>query len=379
MQTLSTNDCDYPDDYRYHHAVSAEARILDANTNRAQEAARVLEDLARFSLNDVLLSGSLKQLRHDLAAAVRRLPDGWLAANRDTPGDVGTRLNTDSETSRANLADVAVAAGRRLVEALRVMEEIGKLVDTTFSRDVKAIRYRAYELDAAIQARLSSGRARQWRVCLILTESICRKPWRQVLGAALEGGADCVQVREKSRDGGKLVDRVRDVLAFARPAGATVIVNDRADVALASGADGVHLGQSDLTVADVRRLAGRRLIIGVSTHSADEASAAVTAGADYCGIGSMFPSATQPGAVVSGPDYAREFTSRFANTPHLAIGGIDQLNVPALVDAGVRGIAVSRAICDAADPAQVARLLVSAMASRADARPDLASSVKSDG
>jgi thiamine-phosphate pyrophosphorylase len=241
------------------------------------------------------------------------------------------------------------------------MEEIGKLIDIPFSREVKAIRYRAYELDGALQARLGSGRARQWRLCLMLTESMCSRPWREVLAASLDAGADCVQVREKSLDGGALAERVRAVLAIARPRGAPVIVKDRADIALAAGADGVHLGQGDLSIEYARRLAGRRLIIGASTHDIPEAQAAIVSGADYCGIGAMFPSTTQPSAPVSGPAFAREFVTRFPSTPHLAIGGIDDRNIESLVAVGVRGVAVSRAVCAAPDPAMVVRRLVDAL------------------
>jgi thiamine-phosphate pyrophosphorylase len=127
-------------------------------------------------------------------------------------------------------------------------------------------------------------------------------------------------------------------------------------VALLSGADGVHLGQSDLTVRDVRRLAGARLIVGVSTHSHEEAERAADDGADYCGVGAMFATGTKPRAV-SGPEYLRWYTgsARVSRIPHLAIGGITPQRVGALVAAGCRGVAVSAAVCGAEDPAGVCR------------------------
>ncbi|MEE9213119.1 MAG: hypothetical protein V3U29_10750, partial [Phycisphaeraceae bacterium] len=96
-------------------------RILDANANRAREALRVMEEAARFVLDDAALTKSIKELRHDLAAAVAQIPG--LQASRDTPGDVGTTIKTDREFTRESVADVAIAAGKRLSEALRTIEE----------------------------------------------------------------------------------------------------------------------------------------------------------------------------------------------------------------------------------------------------------------
>jgi thiamine-phosphate pyrophosphorylase len=202
---------------------------------------------------------------------------------------------------------------------------------------------------------------RQRRVCVLLTERLCALPWREALAAALAGGADCIQVREKEMEGGALADRVREVIALARPAGAAVVVNDRADVALACGADGVHVGQGDLSVADVRRIAGTALEVGVSTHSLAEARAAVEAGADSCGVGAMFATALKPGIVPGGTAYLREFLAAFPRVPHLAIGGITPANVAELAACGCRGVAVSGVVCGSRDPASVVRALRAAI------------------
>src|SRR5262249_3445094 len=140
----------------------------------------------------------------------------------------------------------------------------------------------------------------------------------------------------------------------ARVRGVRVIVNDRVDLALLSGADGVHLGQSDLPVAEARRLAGARLLIGVSTANLDEARSAARQGADYCGVGPMFPTTTKDKPRISGPPYLREYLAApvSARVPHLAIGGIAPGNVSDLVSAGCRGIAVSGSVCGATDPAE---------------------------
>jgi thiamine-phosphate pyrophosphorylase len=178
-----------------------------------------------------------------------------------------------------------------------------------------------------------------------------------VLAAAIAGGVDCVQVREKSMDGRALAARVREVIDVARPRGVAVIVNDRADVALACGADGVHVGQGDLAPADVRRVVGDALLVGVSTHSVAEAEGAVAAGADTCGVGAMFASRTKPDVAPQGEAYLRAYLARFAHVPHLAIGGIEPANVAQLAAAGCRGVAVSSVVCGAEDPGAVVHAL----------------------
>jgi thiamine-phosphate pyrophosphorylase len=171
--------------------------------------------------------------------------------------------------------------------------------------------------------------------------------------AAIDGGVDCIQAREKRLDGGELVRRVEQVIALAKPRGVSVIVNDRVDVALAAGADGVHLGQGDLSVHQARAIAGTSLLVGVSTHDLNEARAAVEAGADYCGVGAMFASDVKPARKPSGADYLRAFIERYPAIPHLAIGGITPGNASEMVDAGARGVAVSSCVCGADHPAEV--------------------------
>jgi thiamine-phosphate pyrophosphorylase len=331
----------------------AVARILDANANRAREALRVLEDLARFGLDDESSAGRLKTLRHELTAALEMLPAGWLAANRDPAGDVGRQLSTEGERSRRDLVEVASAADGRLGEALRAIEECGKTIHPALAARVEALRYRGYELALAVYRGLATGRAWQWLVGVLITESLCRRPWRETVQAALAGGADCLQLREKDLGGRELVSRTRWLVQIARPRGVSVIVNDRADVAVAGGADGVHLGQADLDATDVRRLWGRALLVGISTHDPDEAARAVASGVDYCGVGPMFPTAVKPGRQPAGPAYLQRFIQDHPAVPHLAIGGIDPKSLPTLVAVGVRGIAATTAVCGAEDPGAV--------------------------
>ncbi|MEM9914666.1 MAG: thiamine phosphate synthase [Planctomycetota bacterium] len=355
--------------------MSATLRILDANANRAREALRVMEDAARFLLNDAALAEPIKRLRHDLAAALSAVPN--LESQRDTPGDVGTTITTPAEQSRQGAADVALAAGKRLSEALRSIEEFAKTLPSeqaVLATAVEQLRYRGYEVESRLNAALAAGRAKQWRLCVLLTESLCQLPWREVLDQALDAGADCIQLREKNLEASELLDRACEVVERCHapgsraPAsqtagnGATAIINDRPDIAFLSGADGVHLGQTDLSPEAVRKLVGNQLLIGVSTSNLAEARAAQAAGADYVGVGPMFPTTTKHKPILAGPAYLRDYLAdeEVQRMPHLAIGGITPNNLPQLIEAGVQGIAVSSVVCAADRPGEATRRLLQA-------------------
>jgi thiamine-phosphate pyrophosphorylase len=342
--------------------MAATARILDANLNRAREALRVMEDASRFALNDQTLARDIKRIRHDLRAATDSNCAGLLEANRDSLNDVGTANTTSSELARKGLLDIVIAAGKRLTEALRVIEEFLKIDNPESAEKIKSLRYRAYDIDARLQLRFGTGMTIQWKLCVLLTESMCRHPWREVLRHVIQAGADCIQVREKNLQDAALLDRVREVIAIARPFGVSVIVNDRVDIALAAGADGVHVGQGDLSVRQVRQIAGRNLLVGVSTHDLIEARDAVEAGADYCGVGAMFSSTIKPEREPSGMKFLREFVAHYPSTPHLAIGGITLDNIAHVRKAGAQGIAVSTAICASENPGDVTRSMLQAIA-----------------
>jgi len=337
-------------------------RLLDANANRAREAMRVMEDTARFLLEDARLSKDLKQLRHDLAATLRPLHRLGFELYRNTPGDIGTAIGTPAEQVRGSTRQVIVAAGKRLTEALRCLEEYCKIDHRDVAAQVERLRYRAYEMDRRLHERIGSEIRGQWRLCVIVTESLCQgHDWFDVARAAAEAGADCIQLREKQVSDQQLLDRANRLLDVV-PAGPPpfIILNDRPDVALLSASHGVHLGQSDLPPQRVRRLLGAQMLIGVSTHSLGESRRAVAAGADYCGVGAIFPTATKR-RTPSGLKYLREFLAAHPHQPHLAIGGITSENISQVIDAGARGVAVSSVVCGAKKPSAVVGKLLRAI------------------
>lgn len=335
-------------------------RLLDANANRAREALRVWEDYARFVRNNPALSAELKQMRHELSAACQTFDDTALP-HRDTPGDVGTEIKQPSELTRADLIDVVIAAGKRLSEALRSLEEFSKIDHPAIARTFEQLRYRAYDVEQRIRLTLgSTDRMQAVRLCVLLTESLCRIPWQQAAEQLIEAGVGCIQLREKTLEGGELLARASWLASLCRSRQVVCIINDRADVAMLSGADGVHVGQGDLPVKQARKLLGRDRIIGVSTHHMDQARQAVTDGADYIGVGPVFRSSTKPREILPGLDYARAVAAEIP-IPAMAIAGITAANVSQVMQTGMTRVAVSSAILSSNDIPAAVRYFVEQM------------------
>jgi len=335
-----------------------EFRILDANFNRAREALRVLEDYARFALNDADLARAFKADRHLLSTLISRLASSNAVLSRDTPRDVGTTIKTKDELARTGLGQIVTAAAKRLTEALRVLDEIAKTASPRIAADIERIRYRQYNLEQTLALAAGQiGRMPRVRLTVLLTESLCRFPWKKTLDAVLAGGADCVQLREKKLSDAELLRRASIFVRRCRAAGVVSIINDRVDIALLVGADGVHLGQHDLPCRQARRLAGSDLIIGVSTEEPAQARQAVRDGATYVAAGPMFVSSTKHKDRIAGSAYARLLSGADLPIPFVAIGGITPDNFLKLRSAGVQAIAVSSAVISSADPRAVCRRL----------------------
>jgi thiamine-phosphate pyrophosphorylase len=337
------------------------ARILDANANRAREALRVLEDYCRFSLDDAFLSRQLKELRHNLAETLNEFRPTVLLSARDTLADVGTGISTPSEQTRYSLRAVVEANVKRLQEALRSLEEYGKLYGSVVGQQLEGMRYRAYTLERALllgadaRARLADA-----RLYVLLTGATCRAALDWTIAEAAAGGADVFQLREKTLPDRELLQRARDVRRWTRQAGVLFIVNDRPDIARLAEADGVHLGQGDLPVREARRILGPDALVGVSTHNLEQVRRAVLEGASYIGVGPTFPSTTKDFAELAGLEFVRAVTAE-TSLPAFVLGGVTAANVGRVAAAGGRRVAVSAAVAQADDPRAAAAALRAAL------------------
>ena len=332
-------------------------RILDANFNRAREALRVAEDCGRFALNDPAITAMAKNLRSDLREMLETMPVDEMITSRDTPGDMGTEITSPGEPVRSGLPDVAVAACKRLSEALRTIEEYSKIIDPGRTLQIERMRYNAYTLEQRLTERLMvADRISKAKLHVLISSHLCGASLREYARGALAGGADIVQLREKKISDDVFLAFAADLRELTDEMGKLFIVNDRPDIAAIVGADGVHLGQHDLPVGEARRLLRPGAVVGRSTHSIAQARAAVNEGADYVSIGPVFQTDTKDAGAPIEPDCLAE-VCREISVPVVAIGGITAENLGQLVAAGVRHIAVCSAVCRKNDQRRAARAL----------------------
>ena len=199
---------------------------------------------------------------------------------------------------------------------------------------------------------------RPWRLYVIADRSAAReKPLTEQVRAALEGGADVIQLRDKKASDLELLATARALLEITKPKGIPLIINDRVQVARDSGADGVHLGQEDGSLEEARTVLGDQAIIGRSTHNQAQVLVAEAEGFDYIGVGPVFSTPTKPTTVPVGLDLVR-FAAENIRIPFVAIGGIDLSNVEEVRRAGAKAVAVVRAVMADENPKQAAEKLV---------------------
>lgn len=330
-------------------------RIIDANFNRSSEGARVLEEISRFILEDESLSESFKNIRH----SINKISDNYYSDNlssRDSEHDIG--INICNPDTRAGVDTIFKANIKRLEEALRVLFEY------TGMGEFEKMRYKVYTLEKMMYSKLlekfSKLRLKDTKLYLV-TNSDKFKTEDEFLNAvasALQGGVDIVQLREKTRDAASTLELAKKIRQLCDEFNSIFIVNDRVDIAYLSGADGVHLGQDDISPQEARKILGDNTIIGVSTHAPEQARRAVADGADYIGAGPVYITPTKPGRASVGLEYI-EWVSKNINIPAFAIGGIDLENADTVLNTGIGRIAVVRAIINSDNPKDAAEKLKS--------------------
>jgi thiamine-phosphate pyrophosphorylase len=197
------------------------------------------------------------------------------------------------------------------------------------------------------------------------------RPLAEVIARACDGGLRWVQLREKDMPSGRLLALAEELRAVTAERGAALIINERVDVALAVGADGVHLPANGLPPAVARRLVGEELLVGASTHSLDEARLAADGGADYLCFGPLFytPSKAAYGPPVGLAALQEVVASLGSTVPVLGLGGVKPGNVSEVLEHGARGVALISAVVAAADPAEAARGILREVAEAAQAGP----------
>jgi thiamine-phosphate pyrophosphorylase len=326
-------------------------RILDANLDRAREGLRIIEEWCRFALNNAQMANECKEMRQELG----KWHTAEIRAARNTVEDIGTGLSHPREEERADIEHLLQANLCRVQEALRVLEEYGKLSSSAMSSGCKQMRYRVYTLESNLLTYRRRQLLKTARLYLVTSPSPELLPRVE---AALQGGLTLVQYRDKeSNDPDRLIIAEK-MCRLCHHYGALFILNDRVDLALAVNADGVHLGQQDISIALARQLLGTQKIIGRSTTNSDEMARAIQEGADYIGVGPVYETPTKLGKAPVGLEYV-EYAAKNSTVPWFAIGGIDTDNINNVIKAGAAGVAVVRAIMESEQPTQTVQFCLS--------------------
>lgn len=336
-------------------------RIMDASLNRASEGLRFLEDTARFVLNDVSLTAQLKAIRHLLV--ISDFPfQKQLVQSRDSTGDVGVALEVAGGKKQKDLPLAIVANSRRVQEAIRTLEELAKISGSVLPLDSGKYQQTRFEI-YTIEKNLISRILRKEQTALISglypiidTQALKGRNHLEMAREIIRGGAKIIQLRDKVTIKRDLLPIAQKLKTLCIESGVIFIVNDALDIALAVEADGLHIGQEDIPMRIARKLVPIDMLIGCSVFNVEQAQQAVADGADYVGVGAIFPTPSKD-TVILGPDELRNI-KRAINVPVVAIGGITKSNIAEVKATGADSVAVISAILGAESPEKATRELI---------------------
>ncbi|HOO55836.1 MAG TPA: thiamine phosphate synthase [bacterium] len=320
-------------------------RAIDANVNRASEGVRVVEDVVRFQYDDALLSSKLREIRHMLRKTAGALPGGncALAAARDSAGDVA-RNSKHIRTSES--PDSLAANLKRAQEATRVLEEMSKQLSQKTASHFGEIRFRLYDIEKDLYSYLNNERyirklpSNKFVYSVAGFNDYFRNGSYSLLRQLIKAGVGMIQLREKGIDDVEALKHANKISGIIRKSESLFVVNDRVDLALAAGADAVHLGQEDIPIKEARAIAGERLLIGYSTHTYRQAMKALESRPDYISVGPIFSSPTKPEKKPVGLKLLEKVTSISGDIPVVAIGGISMGNLERVYSSGAKGAAM---------------------------------------
>ena len=332
-------------------ASSETLRIIDASLNRIGEGLRLLEDVARLLLDDANLTQQLKNMRHELIRGELPFNQRLLQA-RDSAGDIGIDIEVPGEENQKELPSVVIANSRRVQESLRTLEELAKIPGTPPELDSEKFKHARFNL-YSIEQKLLSRLLRQDKIkrltglyAIIDTQALKGRSHIEIAGQIINGGAKTIQLRDKLTGKKELLpiaERLRDLCARHN---VLFIMNDDLDIALATEADGLHLGQDDLPIKAARKILTADKILGCSVTTLAQATVAESEGADYIAVGSIYPTSSKETARIVGLDRLRQIREA-VTSPLVAIGGITKDNAAEVIDAGADAVAIISAVLDA--------------------------------
>ena len=336
-------------------------RVVDANLNRATEGLRVLEEMARMVLNNGALSLKIKNLRHSLAVTAPSF-NSELLGGRDAAGDVGANITVSGQGSN-DFVGLIIANSKRTREALRVLEELSKMSEVSSSlltETFRDARFTLYDIEKKLYAditRIEKIKLLSGLYAVVDTGMLQAYDCNQLALLLIDGGVKVIQLRAKELTRKEVYPIACSLKELCREKEVLFIINDYLDVALAVGADGLHIGQADLPASEARRLLPLNSILGVSVRTTEEALAAEKDGADYLGCGAVFATTTKQDASVIGLEGISNIRA-VTKLPLVAIGGINESNLTATMNAGADSVCIISAIVKDAAPKEATRRII---------------------
>jgi len=325
-------------------------RIIDANLNRISEGIRVLEDHFRFAVIDKPLNEKLRNFRHIVRDSMKD-SDLRLISSRESLNDNGLSISMASEIDKkSSQKEFILANFKRIEEAVRSVEENLHLINEHSKAKIfENIRFGIYELEKQAVSKLNKL-IPHGIYGITAEEYSSGRSNIEVVKEMVGSGIKIIQYREKEERKSRktMLEECREIRKITKENGVMFIVNDFLDIAILTGADGIHCGQDDLSVADIRKLSAD-MTIGISTHSPEQAQKAVSDGADYLGVGPIFKTGTKKNVCDPvGLEYL-DYVVKNISIPFVAIGGIKESNIVEVLKTGARTISLVTEITGAVD------------------------------
>ncbi len=318
--------------------------VLDANLNRAVEGLRVCEDIFRFAVKHKI-SSDFKALRHRISRTFSDDTRRLLVGSRSTSSDGQKFIDTESEGIRSCVSDIFTANIKRAIESSRVLEETGKALDPSYGAEFQETRFMLYDLEQRGLSVLAKAEylSRFSNAVYSIIDSKFVSDHNLVAACRdlISSGAGIIQLRMKGAGAGEYLSRCMDISRVCMESNVLFIVNDRPDIAVLSGAAGLHLGQEDVPVDMARDICGDQMVIGVSTHNVSEFDMALGTSADYIALGPVFDTSSKDTDTLSGVglDFLSHGSAK-TDRPLVAIGGINRNNLSSVSGTGIRCVAV---------------------------------------
>ncbi|AAQ00392.1 MULTISPECIES: thiamine phosphate synthase [Prochlorococcus] len=322
------------------------AQLIDANLDRAREGLRVIEDWCRFSLKNKDMVITLKNWRQQLGKEHYEIYKNA----RSSSSDQSAGLSHPAQKERILPQQILSANFARIQEALRVIEEFSRISHPKLSKISAQIRYEIYDLEVIIlkisNLNMLDEKLKSCKLCLITRT---HPELIKTVLLALKAGVTMIQYRCKETPDNQMIAEAKELASICKSYNSLFLINDRADIALAVDADGVHLGQKDMPIQTARKIIGHQKIIGLSTHSLEEIQNATSQGCNYIGIGPIFKTKSKQNDLSLGIDFFSKINLK-TNLPWFAIGGINKDNIDKIKEVGIKRVAVINAIMGAEDP-----------------------------